>query len=78
MNWISLKLKSPKDYVDVLVTDGERCWVATYFKTISGSPVWLASHPDYRRKPENEYGVPFLTHSSPTHWIDLPEMSEEG
>ena len=73
MEWISVEFKPPV-YTDILVTDGERCWVATTFNELD---VFLASHPDYKRHPKNEYGAPFITHSIPTHWMPLPEAPRE-
>lgn len=70
-DWISLLDYVPLSYSDVLVTDGERCWVA---QTGDNLNVFLASHPDYERYPKNEYGAPFLTHSKPTHWMELPSI----
>jgi hypothetical protein len=72
--WISIQDKNPPDYTDILVTDGVRCWVA---HTCVNLDIFLASHPDYKRNPENEYGVPFITQSRPTHWIPLPSFPDE-
>lgn len=72
-HWISVKEK-PDTSKDVLVTDGERCWVAFTFNEFD---VFLASHPDYKRKNENEYGSPFVTSCRPTHWMPLPETPKD-
>lgn len=72
--WISVK-DAPPSYTDVLVTDGERIWVAQKYDG-GDSYVFLASHPDYKRKPENEFGMPFSTRSQPTHWMQLPEFPQ--
>lgn len=73
MNWISCIDQLPTSYTDVLVTDGERIWVAQKYDG-GDSYVFLASHPDYKRKPENEYGMPFSTRSQSTHWMELPKL----
>lgn len=69
MEWISINEK-PSAYTDVLLTDGEKCWVGYTFSNLD---VFLASHPDYRKNRENECGVPFLTEAKPTHWMPLPK-----
>lgn len=74
-NWISCKDRLPSTYQDVLVTDGERYWVASIHE--EKLQFWLASHPDYRRSPRNEFGCPFATFSVPTHWMPLPEPPNE-
>jgi len=71
MEWISVS-KPPKEFEDVLVSDGERQWVASYFKN-----VWMASHPDHKRKKNNEYGCPYSVLSIPTHWMPLPTLPED-
>jgi len=68
MEWINIENKPPV-YKDILVTDGERCWVASTFDNLD---VFLASHPDHNREPRNKYGAPFITYSKPTHWMPLP------
>jgi uncharacterized protein DUF551 len=85
--WISLKEKLPKEYEDVLVTDGTRQWVAS-FMIGCDITVWQcgASHPDYKRYPKDEdcpysvscqhdstYGHSFSTVAEPTHWMPLPD-----
>jgi Protein of unknown function (DUF551) len=70
--WISVEERRPELYKDVLVTDGERQWVASL--TIDTPAVWSASHPDYRRVPRNEYGAPYLTVSIPKRWMPLPPV----
>ena len=67
--WINVKDKPPS-YKDILVTDGEKCWVAQTFDNLD---IFLASHPDYEREPKNKYGAPFTTYAKPTHWMPLPE-----
>lgn len=73
MEWISVKDK-PESYKDILVTDGERCWVAQMFNI---HDIFLVSHPDHNRNPKNEYGAPFITYSKPTHWMPLPLPPKE-
>ncbi len=73
MEWISVKNKPPT-YKDILVTDGERCWVAQTFDNLD---VFLASHPDYKRESENKYGAPYITLSRPIHWMPLPNPPKE-
>ncbi len=72
--WINVLDKLPEDFQDVLVTDGEKCWVAQTFDNID---IFLASHPDHNRYPRNEYGAPFTTHAKPTHWMPLPNPPKE-
>lgn len=68
--WISVKDRPPA-YTDILVTDGERCWVAQTFHDLD---MFLASHPDHGRDAKNQYGCQYTTYSRPTHWMPLPEM----
>lgn len=70
LHWISVKVKPPT-YKDILVTDGEKCWVA---QTVDHTDVFLASHPDYKRMEKNQFGCPYITYSKPTHWMELPEI----
>jgi len=72
--WISVKDKKAPSGKDVLVTDEERCWVAQTWDEVD---IFLASHPDYKRMPENEWGIPFTTYSKPTHWMPLPPPPKE-
>jgi Protein of unknown function (DUF551) len=74
VDWISLKSRKPKSYQDILLTDGTRQWVGQTFDNLD---IYLASHPDYNREPKNEYGSPFITHSKPTHWMNLPSLPRE-
>ncbi len=74
MQWIKCSEQKPPSYTDILVTDGNKCWVAQTFDNLN---VYLASHPDYNREPKNEYGVPFMTYSKPIHWMPLPKPPNE-
>lgn len=73
MKWIKVETKPPS-YKDILVTDGERCWVANTFDNLD---VFITCHPDYNREPKNEYGAPYLTNARPTHWMPLPELPND-
>ena len=74
MEWISVNDKKPPSYTDILVTDGEKCWVAQTFDNLD---VFLASHPDYKKNPENKYGAPYATVAKPTCWMPLPDLPKE-
>jgi hypothetical protein len=70
--WISVNIKPPT-YTDILLTDGKNCWVGQALDNLN---VFLASHPDYKKFEENEYGAPYITYSKPTHWVKLPNLTE--
>ncbi len=74
MKWIKCSDIMPSSYTDVLVTDGERQWVASTFNNLE---IFLASHPDHGRQPANEFGAPFITNSIPKYWMLLPNPPEE-
>jgi hypothetical protein len=74
MDWIKLSDKKPNSYTDVLVTDGERQWVAYTFESLE---IFLASHPDHKRTPANEFGTPYITNSIPKYWMPLPNPPQE-
>lgn len=72
MTWISVRdIRKPHAYKDILLTDGVCQWVGYTFDDLD---IFLASHPDYKREPKNEYGAPFITYARPTHWMPLPHM----
>ena len=64
----------PESYTDVLVTDGERQWVAYTFDNIN---IYLASHPDYDKETKNQFAAHFITIAKPTYWMPLPTLPPE-
>lgn len=73
MQWINVRQQLPKENQDVLISDGQKQWVASFFNNI-----WLSSHPDYKRNPHNEYGCPYVVLSKPTHWMPLPKPPQKN
>ena len=63
MKWIKCSDQKAPSYIDILVSDGERCWIAQTFDNID---VFF----------DNSYGAPFIKYAKPTHWMPLPENPE--